>query len=72
MESLAGRVRLAILEDQVRLALREVEEHLSEVAVCPREPWAGVLTIVDGDGFVDEAQATRVLHGCKSVSRTTS
>ena len=54
MASLAGRVRLAVLENQVRLALREVEEHLCEVAVRPCEPWASVVTaIVDVDGFVD-------------------
>ena len=54
MASLAGRVRLAVLENQVRLALREVEEHLCEVAVRPCEPRTRVtrravdrLTLVD-------------------------
>ena len=61
MGSLAGRVRLAVLENQVRLALREVEEHLGEVAVRPREPRACVGAVVDGDGLVDETEAASVL-----------
>ena len=67
MESLAWRVRLAVGENQVWLALREVEEHLSKVAVRPREPWAGVLPVIDGDGLVNEPKTTSVLHDPQSV-----
>ena len=62
MGSLAGRVRLAVLENQVRLALREVEEHLCEVAVRPRKPRACVGAVVDVDGLVDESQTCSVLR----------
>ena len=61
MESLAWRVRLAVGENQMWLALREVEEHLGEVAVCPREPRACVGAVVDGDGLVDKTEAASVL-----------
>ena len=72
MESLAWRVRLAVGENQVWLALREVEEHLSKVAVRPREPWAGVLPVIDGDGLANEPKTTSVLHDPQSVSETKS
>ena len=65
-ESLPGYVRLAVCKDQVWLALREVEEHLPEVAVRPREPWACVLAIIDGDGFMDQAETASVLY-CRLV-----
>ena len=43
------------MEDKPRLALREVEEHLREVAVRPREPGARVRPVVDVDGLMDQA-----------------
>ena len=62
IESLARRVRLAVSEDQVRLALGKVEEHLRKVAVRPREPRPRVGAVVDVDGLVDEPQTCSVLR----------
>lgn len=31
------------LENKPRLAIRQIKEHLSKVAICPREPWASVV-----------------------------
>ena len=70
MGSLAGRVRLAVLENQVRLALREVEEHLGEVAVRPGKPRAGpVGHVVYRDRLVNEAQAVSSLNFVSATER---
>lgn len=60
--SLPGSVRLPILEDETRLALRKVQQHLGKVAVCPREPRPSVRPVVDVDRLVDEAQACSILR----------
>ena len=60
--SLAWNVRLIVVEDQMRLAACEVEQHLREVAVRPREPRAGVRAVVDVDRLVDETETCSVLQ----------
>lgn len=45
----------------MRLALREVEQHLGKVAVGPSEPGAGVRPVVNADRLMNEAEAVRVL-----------
>ena len=59
---LPGYVRLPVFEDQLRLAAREVQKHLCEVAICPGEPWPCVRSrVVNVDRLVNEAQSVRVL-----------
>ena len=65
--SLARNVRLVVVEDQVRLAAREVEQHLGEVAVRPCEPRAGVRAVIDVDRLVDQAKARSVLQSYASM-----
>lgn len=60
--SLAWNVWFIVVEDQMRLAACEVEQHLREVAVRPREPRAGVCAVVNVDRLVDETEACRVLQ----------
>ena len=54
--SLAGDIWPRIMEDELRLAARKVEQHLCKVAVCPRKPLPGVGSrVVDIDGLVDQS-----------------
>jgi hypothetical protein len=51
------------MEDELRLAAREVEEHLCKVAVHPGEPRPCVgRRVVDVDRLVDQSQPVRVLY----------
>ena len=59
---LAGHVAPAIVEDELRFALRKVEKHLRKVAVGPGKPLPRVRgRVVDVDGLVNETKSIRVL-----------
>lgn len=55
-------IRFAIRKDEMGLPLREVQKHLSEVTVSPREPRAGIVRgIINVDRFMDQTKATGIL-----------